>query len=92
MHELNAVYQCMSLQNILENQSTIFDEKLGEAIGITAKLYVCHNAKPSFYRARTVPHSLRTKVEQELERLEQQNVIEPVQMSEWVAPIIPVMK
>ena len=29
---------------------------------------------------------------EELDRLEQQKVIEPVQMSEWAAPIVPVMK
>lgn len=31
-------------------------------------------------------------MEQELERLKQQKVIEPVQMSEWAAPIVPVLK
>jgi len=59
---------------------------------MTAKLYVCDNAKPSFYRARTVPHALRTKLDQELNWLERQKVIEPVKMSEWAAPIVPVMK
>ena len=31
-------------------------------------------------------------MEQELECLKQQKVIEPVQMSEWAAPIVPVLK
>ena len=42
----------------------MFNEELGEPVGITAKLYVCNNAKSSFYRARSVPHALRTKLEQ----------------------------
>ena len=86
--ELNAVYPCVSLQKILKNHSSIFKEELGEAVGMTAKLYVCDNAKPSFYRARTVPQALRTKLEQKLDCLERQKVIESVQMSEWAAPIV----
>ena len=71
---------------------TVFQEGLGEAIGIMAKLYVKNNAKPCFCRARTVPHALKTKAEQELQRLTYQKSIEPVSMSEWAAPIVPVLK
>ena len=39
-----------------------------------------------------VPYALRTKVEQELDRLEKSGIIEPVQFSEWAAPIVPVVK
>ena len=31
-------------------------------------------------------------MEKELEHLKQQKVIEPVQISEWAAPIVPVLK
>ena len=33
-----------------------------------------------------------SRVEQELERLQRMGVIEPVQFSEWAAPIVPVVK
>lgn len=46
--------------------------------------------KPFFFKARTVPP--RQKVEQELERLEQEGVIYPVQFSYCAAPIVPVKK
>ena len=39
-----------------------------------------------------MPYALRTKVEQELDRLEKSGIIEPVQFSEWAAPIVPVVK
>ena len=42
--------------------------------------------------AKGMTATLHGKVEQELERLKQQKVIEPVQMSEWAAPIVPVLK
>ena len=39
-----------------------------------------------------MPYALRTKVEQELDRLEKFGIIELVQFSEWAAPIVPVVK
>ena len=35
---------------------------------------------------------MRKKVEQELQRLEQDHMIEPVTYSGWAAPIVPVLK
>ena len=45
------------------------------------------SAKP-----RTVPYTLRTKVNQELDRLEKAGVIEPIQFADWAASIVPVLK
>ena len=39
-----------------------------------------------------MPYAMRAKVEQELDRLHQQGIIEPVQFSDWAAPIVPVLK
>ena len=49
-------------------------------------------AQPRFCKPRSVPFVLRSKVEQELTRLEHAGVIEPVQFSHWAAPIVPVLK
>ena len=81
-----------TLQALLQKHKTVFKEELGEAVGITAKLHVSTNIKPYFCRARPVPHALKSKIEQELQHLQDQKVIEPVQMSEWAAPIEPVLK
>ena len=35
---------------------------------------------------------MKNKVEQQLDHLHQQGIIEPVQFSEWAAPIVPVLK
>ena len=50
------------------------------------------NAEPYFCRSRPIPHALRGKVELELQRLVEQGVIEPVEVSEWAAPIVPIVK
>ena len=41
---------------------------------------------------RQVTYALRSKVEAELDRLEQEGIIKPVQFAEWAAPIVPVVK
>ena len=67
-------------------------DELGEVKDATAKVHIDPSVPPRFCKARTVPYALRPKVEKELERLERDGVIEPVQFSEWAAPIVPVMK
>ena len=58
-----------ALQALLHKHKSVFKEELGEAVGITAKLHVSTNIKPYFCRARPVPHALKSKIEQELQRL-----------------------
>ena len=91
-HELHLITQDNELQTILNSHSSIFNEELGKAVGITATLHVSDNAKPYFCRYRPIPHALRHKVELELQCLVEQRVIEPVESSEWAAPIVPVLK
>ena len=50
------------------------------------------NAQPQFHRARSVPYVIRDMVEKELRRLQEEGTIEPVEVAEWAAPIVPVLK
>jgi len=82
----------LTLQDILDKHQTVFSSTLGMVRGVTAKVHVDPQARPKFHRPRSVPHAMKVKVEAELERLHQQSIIEPVQFSDWVAPIVPVLK
>ena len=66
--------------------------EVGTVKGSTARIHVDPEVKPRFCCPRPVPYALRNKVEVELERLEREVVIEPVQFSDWAAPIVPVVK
>ena len=79
-----------SLKEILEKHKPVFRTELGQAKNIVASLHIASDTKPVFCKAHPVPYALREKVENELNRL--QNIIEPVQFSEWAAPVVPVMK
>ena len=43
--------------------------------------------KPVFQKARPVPYALRPAVEKELKKMEDEGIIEPVEVSNWVTPI-----
>ena len=80
------------LQEVINKYSEVFRDELGTLNGRKAKIHVKENSKPQFYRHRAVPYALRAGVEKELDRLEKEGIIEPVQFSEWAAPIVPVRK
>lgn len=84
--------QSYGLQAVLDRHSEVFRDGLGTMKGFAAKIYVDPNATPSFSPARSVPYALREKVEQELDRLHREGVLEPVEVSEWAAPIVAVLK
>ena len=86
------VHSQRSLQDVLEAYSEVFEEELGTVKGVFTKIHVADTAIPKFHKARSVPFALRGKVEKELERLQKQGIIEPVQFASWAAPIIPVEK
>ena len=89
---INKVQLKMSFTALLLKYSKLFQEQLGTLQGTSAKIVVTDNAQPRFFKARQVPYILKDKVEKELERLQKQNVITPVQFSDWAAPIVPVVK
>lgn len=46
---------------------------------------------PRFFNARSIPFQLKEKVEQELERLVNQEVLIPVECFSWGSTILPVL-
>ena len=82
----------LPLQGVLQQHSSIFEEGLGTLKGCEAKIYVDQDAQLKFHRARSVPYALRDKVDEELKRLQEEGTLEPVEIAEWAAPIVPVLK
>ncbi|XP_056001322.1 uncharacterized protein K02A2.6-like [Ostrea edulis] len=81
-----------SLNDLLETHKELFSPGIGTLKHIKGSVTVNSDAKPVFLKARTVPYSLRTKVEQELDKLQTDGIIEPVAHSNWATPIVPAIK
>ena len=82
----------LSLQDILDVNSSVFSPELGTLKDAVATIQLDPSTQPRFCKATTVPYPLKGKIEKELDRLVKQGVIEPVSFSEWAAPIVPVLK
>ena len=80
------------LDSMLSRHQSVFKDELGIMQGVKAKLFVEPESKLKFFKPRQVPYALKGAIEQELNRLENMGVIEKVRYSEWVAPIVPVVK
>ena len=89
--QINLV-QLGSLQAVLRSHEAVFQGGLGALQGYLARILVEPNATPRFSKARSVPYAYRELVEKELDRLVSEGIPEPVELSEWESPIVPVLK
>ncbi|KAK3725271.1 hypothetical protein QZH41_010111, partial [Actinostola sp. cb2023] len=89
---IKIISQDTKLEDVVNSYPQLFEEGLGTLKGKKARIHVDPGTKPEFYRARPVPYTLREKIEQELERLQKEGTIEPVQYSDWATSIVPVVK
>ncbi|XP_046555656.1 uncharacterized protein K02A2.6-like [Haliotis rubra] len=80
------------LHGIVDKYPTLFSEGLGTFKGVEAKIYVEAEVKPLYFKARPVPYALKEKIEKELDKLQAEGTIEPIEFSEWAAPIVPIVK
>ncbi|XP_026314449.1 LOW QUALITY PROTEIN: uncharacterized protein K02A2.6-like [Hyposmocoma kahamanoa] len=97
--ELTPVHFCnhvpsddYELQSLLKQHAKVFSDQLGCFNKYKIKLSLKEGARPVFFKARPVAFALREKIEQELDRLCNIGVIEPVECSEFASPIVPVLK
>ena len=80
------------LHDILQTHETVFREELGQLKGVKATLHLKPEITPKFCKARSVPFAMKDRVDAQLQKLENQGIIEPVKYSEWAAPIVPILK
>ena len=81
-----------SLESMLEGHQVVFQDGLGTLLGHSAKIVIDPKASPQFCKARPIPYAMRSKVEAGLDHLMAEGTLEPVQFSEWAAPIVVVLK
>ena len=80
------------LGRLIDKYSEVLEEGLGTFKGPKVKIHVDPEAQPKFLKARPVPYTMTGKIEVELQRLQDEGTIEPVQFSECAAPSVPILK
>ena len=79
-------------QQVLHKHPDVFQDGLGTLTGFKAKIIVDPSAQPKYCKARTLPYFLCDKVENKLNHLVTEGTLEPVEVAEWTAPIVTVLK
>lgn len=82
----------MAINQVLNKFPDVFSTSIGAFNKGTIDLELKAGAVPVWRRARPVPYALRPAVDAELERLQREGVISPVEWSEWGTPVVPVIK
>jgi len=85
VEQVKQVTKQLRLEDTLDKYAEVFRKELETMRGIKAKIYVDSTAQPKYCNARP-------KIEDELMRLVADGSIEPVQFSEWVTPVVPIVK
>ena len=70
----------------------VFSQELGKCETFKAHITLNEGAQPKFCKARPVPYSLHAQVKQELQRWQEQGVIQPINNSKWATPVVVVKK
>ena len=80
------------LVGTLQRHEVVFREGLGTYTGAKVQIKMDATCTSKFFKARPVPFAQREAIEKELERLEKEDIIEPVSHSEWASPVVTVTK
>ena len=91
-NHIHSIFQPHTIDTLIERFPSVFNEKLELFKDGSIAIQIIPSAKPKFFKPRPVSYHLRDKVELELNRLQQQGIISPVNFSSWAAPIVPVLK
>ena len=75
-----------SLEILLRQYPALFSGRLGKMKDFQTKIHAKEGATPKFSKARNVPFALQDAVIKELERLENEGILNPIQPGLFRAP------
>ncbi|KRY49757.1 Uncharacterized protein T03_12337 [Trichinella britovi] len=81
-----------SVQDLIDEYAELFSDTLGTMKGPPVVLHTDESIPPIQMNARRVPFALKDRISEELDRLVEQGILEPVQHTTWTTPIVPVIK
>ena len=79
-------------KDLISKYPIVFENSTGKIANIVARLNLKEKTSPVFIRARSIPFSLKPKVEEELQKWVDSGILVKVDYSDWATPIVPVKK
>lgn len=70
----------------------LFKDDVGKIPGYKGHIQLKPGMKPLFKPPRPLPYSLKDKVEDEIDRLENEGILTKISYSEWGTPVVPIIK
>lgn len=83
-----AVRDDPGLEGLVSEFPRVFSGELGKIKGFQHKIVVKSNARPIKHKLRNVPFSVRQDLEKELNALCARGIIEPIESSLWLSPLV----
>lgn len=77
-----------SLEEILSNAMPVFRDKIGLLKGYAHQIILSRNATPVQHKLRKVPLIIKDEVKVLIKDMLDTGIIEPVEASEWVSPVV----
>lgn len=78
--------------NIINKFPSVFSKTVGTITGYKAVIRLKQGAKPIFKKSRSVAYALQPALETELDRMQAEGILQPVEQSEWATPLVIVPK
>mgnify|MGYP002805003907 CR=1 FL=1 len=75
-------------EDVFKKVPEVFAEKLAKLKGFKHKIIEKKMAIPTKHKLRGVPFSVREELEEELDKLCKQGIIEPIESSIWLSPLV----
>ena len=74
--------------SIISRFLAVFSKEVGKIKGYKAIICQRQGTKPIFKKSRSVAYALQPAIEIELNRMQQEGILEPVESSEWATPLV----
>ncbi|XP_046753091.1 uncharacterized protein K02A2.6-like [Diprion similis] len=81
-----------AIDEVMHEYSDVFTDKLGRYTKKKFKLELKENVTPVFCKPRPIPYALLPRVDKEIDRLVKDEILFPVDDSDWGTPIVPIVK
>lgn len=80
------------VKDIVNKYPDVFSNYIGKFTKTKINLLLKEDATPVFCKPRAVPLTFRALMDKELDKLEQEGIIAPIETSEWATPLVPILK